>query len=333
VLLIVIIEGAVLTKMGLRCGGVLPYDSRGSNIISFAAIEGTTLGLCSIRTRGETADSGYVHDFQLIDLTTGHPVKNPPSGFVNLEELKTFHDDLGNPMIEWMHGTRQPERVLVSKFPERHHCLPRPRLMYCESLGTILEYDSAIIAWSVDRMQQVWTTDIDAGAMQCVVPLVGSTFCGFDSGQIVELDSATGRIIKVIHSCFPALSRLAASPCGTYLAIVTVDGRLVLRDVRNDETLWTQAGTNGIFTPHFLSNGQSIVILQPRDRYRLSVVDVASGRIVQHLGTHRGVLGAASDQQRDQIYTWGLDGKLIAWDLTDGTVKWKFDAGESHAWF
>jgi outer membrane protein assembly factor BamB len=88
-----------------------------------------------------------------------------------------------------------------------------------------------------------------------------------------------------------------------------------------------------IFSPHFIADGQSIVTLLPGDRERLSILDTVTGQVQLELGTHSKAIGVSSTSVLGQVYSWGLDGKLKAWDLQNGAVKWEFNAAGSPSWF
>jgi outer membrane protein assembly factor BamB len=174
-----------------------------------------------------------------------------------------------------------------------------------------------------------WTTDI--GATQATPTVDGArVFVGTDRGQLVALDTQTGKPLWRFTAsntirCAPAVGAglLIVEACDNNVyGLEVATGKLVWKTTRAD-------GSLGYAAPRLVGDGAAVYVCGENTLYRL---DPTSGREVW-----KATLGGrslATPQVADgRIYTAGDGAGLCAVAEENGAVLWRFPGDLKGDWF
>ena len=180
-----------------------------------------------------------------------------------------------------------------------------------------------LYGWNlITRTQQWRRSDIHA---TCFVlrPDAATAIVGNLAGDLVEVNLADGRTLRVLASLPTTIYATALSPDGSLLAVLLADGHLRLFNSHSLTPLWdlktgwhTAAGRFIAFSP----GGDMLVTTDPEDSRVLAVWNVATRTRLQRLSAHQKVILGAAFAADGTLRSWGADGTVRTWDLAAGAV-------------
>jgi WD40 repeat protein len=177
-----------------------------------------------------------------------------------------------------------------------------------------------LCAWDLHARALCWRRDI---AVACLASAPGSQSiaCGFEDGDILELDSRSGQTIRTVGRLPRSVDEVTISPSGQSLACVSADRRVQVFDWTTGDPLWQHDGcANFIGSVHslcFSPCGRLLVGPTAENPSHLTVWDVQSGEPLNILRGHTKFIMGARFIASDRLVSWGTDGTVRTWDVTE----------------
>jgi WD40 repeat protein len=178
--------------------------------------------------------------------------------------------------------------------------------------------DKLLCLWHLPTRRLQWRRDNLVTNALAMHPTSSTILCGTTKGEVLELDTSSGRTLRMVTRHADAVSCLAISSDGQRLASLGYDRRLVVTHWERAEALWTQ--------PHypvgavcFSPAGDTLVSAGfLGESWALLTWDPATGeQQARLLGHEKAVLGLAFAPD-NTLYSWGTDGSVRGWDLSRG---------------
>lgn len=177
-----------------------------------------------------------------------------------------------------------------------------------------------LYGWDRTDRKQLWFRDDLPCSCFVPRPMEPTAIVGCLDGRLVEIDLVTGQTINESLATLDFPQALAISSNGSQLAILGADGQLQLADSESLSVIWSRRIEWSSGTSRFLTLspcGKWLISPSPNDARQLSIWEAASGRAARQIAGHdAAVLGAAFDEQ-SSLYSFGADGTVRRWDLTD----------------
>jgi len=249
-------------------------------------------------------------------MTSVVPLMNPwlaacaaaaPYGFIGTEQGDLHWLDL---------GTQHPRPCRMGAYG--HPC---PEILECSDDGRLVLIAAlAAQLWDRESGQLQWQRE-DIWVKRAVfVPQSHRLICGLATGEIQELDAATGQTRRQLSLHRSQIRSLSVSPCGEYLASTAATGECVISRLDNGEVLWTRRYRHDALA-EFAADGDSVVVANAFRGCSLATADAATGDPIMH-----GLVLSSTILKVRPV----ADGTVF---LTSGqpfVTAWRPDTGESY---
>jgi WD40 repeat protein len=173
----------------------------------------------------------------------------------------------------------------------------------------------------------------EGSGWECVAlhPQAG-LFAAF-GGRIVQLDLATGVIVRTIAQPNECIRAVAVEPRGGLIAWLDDAGGIEVRRLNDSRQLWVQKSHGGQTLPEthrptmfanvlqFSADGRYLVTSANEGEWVLAVWNVKSGSRQKTLRGHDHVVNGARFLPDGTLASWGRDGTLRVWDLKRGVAR------------
>jgi hypothetical protein len=175
-------------------------------------------------------------------------------------------------------------------------------------------------AWNAAQRTLQWKL---AGiACFALRPGAATMICCTRSGELIELELETGHRLRSL-GCQPGeIRNLAISPDGQLLALLHAPTGISVRNLNSARLLWQaesgSAPNAGAPVVQFSPCGRLLVSASPHSPHELAVWDAHTGDRRRALAGHHQYVFDAAFGADGMLYSWGLDGKVRAWDAWHG---------------
>jgi WD40 repeat protein len=187
--------------------------------------------------------------------------------------------------------------------------------------------------WAVDlRTRRIRWMQVGLGSACVAAASRGKLICGLQTGEILELSSANGGVLRTIRRCPEAVSAIAVDRQRSRLASVTEEGRVEVCTLQG-RLLWAQQAHGSAGLPFaaktrwlcgnicFSPDGYDVITAAEEGRWGVAAWDAQYGERVQTLYGHRGAIHGFTHLPDGTLVTWASDGTLRLWDTSRGYTR------------
>ena len=205
------------------------------------------------------------------------------------------------------------------RFAPQADCLVT-NLLYARESKAVIVCGESITARQADTGELLWQRHFAEHRAMAIDDFGKSLYCGLASGEVLQIDPASGHLQRVCAEHDHEVLQLTVSPSGDYLASVLKTGVVVMTRLIDSKVVW-KGRASTTCEPAFSVDGTRLVIADYTTQRRLLVIDARSGVQLFALGEHKGVFGVRRGANGN-VYSWGSDGCIVAWDLDHRQQRW-----------
>jgi len=307
--------------------------SFGSEIIDFAISADGEIGAFVLADNGEMAKHEIRrHRIEFIDMRRGKldgelltlplmpkrvlPRDGQSGFFVGCSDGSIVYADCRSEASEPIRSFIQTDRALI----QTNRTVVN--LVYARERKSVIIRDlDSISARQADTGELLWQRRFEKDLCVAVDDFGKWLYCGLNSGEVLQINAASGQTERVCAQHDTGAVRLTVSPCGEFLASVLTQGQLVMTRLVDGKAVWT-GRTSPNCKPAFSIDGKRLVIVDDTRQSRLLVINARSGVQLFVLGKHERVVGIRCAPDGN-VYSWGYDGGIIAWSLDSRQKRWQ----------
>jgi WD40 repeat protein len=176
-----------------------------------------------------------------------------------------------------------------------------------------------LYGWDLESRALLWRRDALEANCIALDPRSRRLICGLRDGQIVELDSASGRTLRLLARMAYPVCQVAISPDGQSVVGIGAEGRILTLEASSGECRWQDAGSpchaGGFRVASFSPCGKMLVTVAKEDIRKLAIWSASTGQWLGYLQGHSRAVAGASFASDGKLYSWGTDGTIRAWNV------------------
>ena len=176
-----------------------------------------------------------------------------------------------------------------------------------------------LYGWDLESRALLWRREALEANCIALDPRSRRLICGLRDGQIVELDSASGRTLRLLARMAYPVRQVAISPDGRSVVGIGAEGRILALEASSGECRWQDAGSpyhaGGFRVASFSPCGKMLVTVAKEDIRKLAIWSASTGQWLGYLQGHSRAVAGASFASDGKLYSWGTDGTIRAWNV------------------
>jgi WD40 repeat protein len=197
---------------------------------------------------------------------------------------------------------------------------------------TLFLADGTLLAVDLATKQLRWQREgLSPTALAAGGP--GSLICGSESGEILELSSADGCVLRTIRRSPVGIAALAVSLDYGLLAAFTCLGQLEVCSLRSGRVRWSRASHGMAGLPRIVRSRQlckslcfsptahELMSAACEGEWNLAAWDQGTGERLQTMIGHRAAIHGFQYLPDGDLLSWGADGTLRRWDTVYGFAR------------
>jgi WD40 repeat protein len=191
-----------------------------------------------------------------------------------------------------------------------------PKWLDCPDDGAFVLLTGLDMSVWDHRSQKMLWRQVDVKAFASLfVPHSHRLICGFESGDVLEIDPFTGGRVRLVGHYGSSVISLAISPDGGLLAVVNAKGICTVTNVETGCSLWTHRFSSSAGNVQFSSDGQTLLVANGAHHGGISLVGPTSGEITATLGDKSVSVVGLKVGGDGYAYAWNASGTITVWDL------------------
>jgi WD40 repeat protein len=210
------------------------------------------------------------------------------------------------------------------------HINCKAHTLKCSDDGkTLISLDiRGVYVWDLDQWDLRWFQRDTPMTCIAVLPDSRSMICGQPFGQgtrLVEVDLYSAESTTIFTSEQLNWRYLAVSPDGQYLAAMAMEGEVLILRRGADGKSWQgrtipELRTGQIEFIAAFSPESDRLVTRHSDGQRLVVWNLQQEQCVAELAGETSLLLGSEFLDDERLLSWGLDGRIRVWDLSQGLV-------------
>jgi WD40 repeat protein len=207
---------------------------------------------------------------------------------------------------------------------------PRPPVLECNGDGSqVVVAGHGMTSWDRAGGRWLWRRDDLLVASARFLPCGKRLVCGQSTGQVLILDAATGDTLQTLHRHLVAVSRLAVSPDGRWLASLDGYGNCFLTEPSSGRRAWSARYELTVLF-QFSSCGRQFVVANSRGGLDLAVVATATGEVLRVFNEWDDGIAGLSLAPSGAVVVWSnCHQALVARDLATRAAIYELPAARS----
>lgn len=203
----------------------------------------------------------------------------------------------------------------------QHVC---PTLLECSPDGALVLVGgmNTVSLWNRDNKKCLWRrTDLDV-TCATFAPDSRRLFCGLESGQVFEVDWATGQTLRQVASHLSYCTGIVVSPAQDRLASIDWLGHLTMTDLDARAVLWRKqhavlvGGKPTVMPvcPRFSPSGRELFLVCAARHGQVVVCEASTGRELEASTWVCSDIKGCTVAADGTCYFWDDEGTISAWN-------------------
>jgi WD40 repeat protein len=201
------------------------------------------------------------------------------------------------------------------------------QLLECSDDGALLLMTGGVTTlWDRAAATLLWTRSGSEISSCSFWPGSHRLICGLATGDLVELDPATGLTLRQIDQLPTTVSSLSLSPDGQHVASCDSSGNCKVTELATGRCIWSY-GCRTMSVVRFAPDGQSLLVSHPRPGIDLALFSLDTGQPLATLDDLSWWIKEVRVTREGTAYIACVNGTITTWDLASGAVTSRFKVG------